>query len=114
MTVVPPPPCPDCVVSGDAALIQHESECGQFEFLLFKGVEVVVCLTCWRYGKPGQNHECSGDTSEDQPKDEYQDSLLRVVGIDPCPVCAGRCSKEASKYRCVRCKGLGYLDERNR
>ena len=60
MTVVPVQPCAACVNAGETAEILSKSQCGGFEFLEYKGQKIVVCTNCWKYGRPGQDHQCSG------------------------------------------------------
>jgi hypothetical protein len=105
LTVVPRYPCADCVSANDAALIVCKSECGKFEFLFFKGKEVVVCTDCWKYGLPGQDHQCRGQGSPEREGD-YVDSLLKLVGIEPCSACEGFCCG-ADKEPCGACGGTG-------
>ena len=109
MTVVPPPPCPECVREGNAAAVMSESQCEAFEFLLFKGHEVVVCMTCWKYGTPGQDHRCQGQDSAERPGD-YRSSLLELVGITPCKRCEGKCSICCDRTPCCDCGGRGFGD----
>lgn len=117
MTVVPSPPCAACVAAGEAAEILSKSECGHFEFLLYQGQRVVVCVKCWRYGKPGQNHECPSRDEDHKatphPADEYRRLMNEVVGIQACRACKGECHVEAEgRHPCQACGGTGRSDSR--
>lgn len=109
MTVVPCAPCLPCVQAGNAIQVTSKSQDETFWFLSYKGEQAVLCVTCWKYGHVGQNHECYGARHGPNPDriGDYKHSLLNLLGIPSCKPCGGKGNVFPDRSACSACGGLG-------